>query len=188
MFAYCRNDPVVSKDICGHIPTDILDTDGDGEDDCFLYEYTYNIFDSPGFELFALKLFSKTGRIYIYKNVSSSSSENINLPLGFIEGTDFIICDFTGDIDPNIQVRNSYKCTSRAQMEAIIDVLLEYGSEYAPSWKRTKDSLIREWIEHNRYALFSERARHVDFDNDEEGKGMLYFLKKAIDGVLGWTK
>ncbi len=73
-------------------------------------------------------------------------------------------------------------------MEAIIDVLLEYGSEYAPSWKRTKDSLIREWIEHNRYALFSERARHVDFDNDEEGKGMLYFLKKAIDGVLGWTK
>lgn len=95
-----------------------------------------------------------------------------------------MVGDFTNQDNPNIQVRNSYKCSFLPQMDAIADKLLEYGEEYAPDWKRTKSSLVTEWKEHNRYAMFSSRAKHVDFDNAEEGKGGLYFFWKALKSVF----
>ena len=66
----------------------------------------------------------------------------------------------------------------KSQMKAITSILLEYAE--GTEWKRTQDSLITEWREHNRYAWSSARAKHVDFNNAEEGKGFGYFLWKAV--------
>lgn len=89
-----------------------------------------------------------------------------------------------GDANPNLQVRDSYRVKSNSQMYAIIASLLEYGANYKPNWRRTKESLYVEWREHNRYAIFSSSARDVDFDNAEEGYTARDFLRKAIRRVL----
>lgn len=104
----------------------------------------------------------------------------IGMGMSFTVGKDFMVGDFTDSTDPNIHVRDSYRCYAEVQRKAIVKVLLEYGNDYAPQWKRTEKSLNTEWTEHNRYAAFSERAKHVDFNNAEEGKGFFYFLLKAI--------
>ena len=69
----------------------------------------------------------------------------------------------------------------KSQMKAITSILLEYAE--GTEWKRTQESLITEWREHNRYAWSSARAKHVDFDNKEEGKGFFYFLGKAMRSI-----
>lgn len=66
----------------------------------------------------------------------------------------------------------------------IVDVLLEYGHDYAPDWKRARDSLLTEWDSHCLFAAFSKRAMNVDFNNKEEGKGYSYFVGKAIKAVI----
>jgi len=64
--------------------------------------------------------------------------------------------------------------------EGIVDVLLEYSNNHIPNWGRTKKSLLIEWNAHSLFAPFSKRAMHIDFDRNEEGRGYVYFLKKAI--------
>ena len=90
-------------------------------------------------------------------------------------------CIESSKSNPNLQVRDSYRCTMKYQMKAITSILLEYAE--GTEWKRTQDSLITEWREHNRYAWASARAKHVDFDNKEEGKGFFYFLGKAMRSI-----
>lgn len=93
-----------------------------------------------------------------------------------------MVGDYISQADPNIQVRDSYRCTMKSQMKAITSILLEYAE--GTEWKRTQESLITEWREHNRYAWSSARAKHVDFNNAEEGKGFGYFLWKAVRAVF----
>ena len=49
MFAYCNNNSVMLADARGNAPEEAIDTDGDGEDDCYVYSYTYA---SDGFDVF----------------------------------------------------------------------------------------------------------------------------------------
>ncbi len=192
MFAYCNNNPIMFKDPNGSEPVETIDTDGDGKPDCYVYEYTFEDILHLNYSPCCADIpISGSGHIYIFQNTDIDSLEKAEklLPC-FVAGHDFVVGDFTrtssGDkVDnPNIKVRNSFKVYAEAQMMAIADVLLEYGKEYAPDWKRTKDSLVTEWIHHNGYASFSERAKHVDFDNAEEGKGGWYFWGKACIAAL----
>ena len=185
MFAYCYNNPVIYRDSNGTDPVETIDIDGDGVVDCHVYEYNYSGYITGIMGTSASVPVSGSGKLYIYKGVSEDYlADPANKPAGFRDGVDFMVGDFIAASaeDPNIQVRDSYLCTVEPQMKAITAVLLEYAA--GTEWKRTQKSLIKEWKEHNRYAIFSDRARHVDFNNAEEGKGFFYFLGKAIKNAL----
>ena len=60
-----------------------------------------------------------------------------------------------------------------------------------PEWRRTENSLLLEWLEHNfayRVGFLRSRAGNVDLDNRAEGKGALgYFFKSAWEVVRGYV-
>lgn len=186
MFAYCNNSPIIYRDSDGDEPVETIDIDGDGEPECYVYEYTFEL---PVLIVFTAPVITetKTGKLYTYK---FASADEMNASKDLIQKTtgpyDFVItdCSEPNDANPNLQVRDSYRVKSNSQMYAIIDSLLEYGANYKPNWRRTKESLYVEWREHNRYAIFSSSARDVDFDNAEEGYTARDFLRKAIRRVL----
>jgi len=186
MFTYCNNCPIVYRDSAGTAPVETIDINSDGVVDCYIYEYTY---ESPKLIIFgwnAIKT-TETGKVYIYINPSSDYMANPeNFPQGSARFHDFVATDYGEDdnSNPNIQVRNSYFTNNKSQQMAIIDVLIDYASENKPNWKRTRESLYIEWREHNRYALFSESAKHVDFDNNEEGCSAGYYFRKALRNML----
>lgn len=183
MFAYCYNNPVIYRDSNGTDPVETIDINGDGVVDCHVYEYNYSGYITGIIGTSASVPVSGSGKLYIYKGVSEDYlADPANKPAGFRDGVDFMVGDFIAQKDPNIQVRDSYLCTVEPQTKAITAVLLEYAA--GTEWKRTQKSLIKEWKEHNRYAIFSDRARHVDFNNAEEGKGFFYFFGKAIKNAL----
>ena len=183
MFAYCYNNPVIYRDSNGTDPVETIDINGDGVVDCHVYEYNYSGYITGIMGTSASVPVSGSGKLYIYNGVSEDYlADPANKPAGFRDGVDFMVGDFIAQKDPNIQVRDSYLCTVEPQMKAITAVLLEYAA--GTEWKRTQKSLIKEWKEHNRYAIFSDRARHVDFNNAEEGKGFFCFFGKAIKSAL----
>ena len=189
MFAYCRNNPVRFLDNDGLEPVETIDIDGDGRADCYIYEYSFDDITPIGVVSGTIHV-KGSGRIYIYNFLDMGDTKRYiedvnNRPEGFRVGYDFVVGDYTASKDADIQVRDSYKCGCIPQMKAITDTLLEYGEQYAPNWNRTQDSLITEWWIHNGYALFSSTAKHVDFNNKEEGKGSWYFFKKAVAQALG---
>ena len=189
MFAYCNNNPVVFCDTTGTAPVETIDLDGDGEIDCYVYEYTYNERTYNVMGTSCSVIISGSGRIYIFIGKSEEYITNSkNRPEGFNSDTDFmatyLIGERDGEPNPTIQIANSYKCRIEPQMKAIAKVMLDFGSQYAPEWKRTEGSIVTEWKEHNRYAYFSASAKHTDFDNAEEGMGFLGFLGKAIMRVF----
>ena len=188
MFAYCENRVNSRIDRQGTDPIDMIDVDNDGVTDCFVYEYSccYQVDYDSNTGYATLEVIS--GRLFFYVNdiYYQSACNGAGIPDDFVEGRDFLIGDYTDGENPNIQIHNSSMCTSRYQMTAIVEVLLEYGKNYAPKWNRTQDSLVTEWVEHNRYAPFSDSAKHVDFDNNEEGKGTWDYFWKAVGRFLGW--
>lgn len=192
MFAYCNNNPVIFRDSAGTQPVDTIDLDGDGDIDCFVYEYAleYSVIDYINgyvsgciFNL-GIVYFPEKGRIYIFKDVSPDYlADPKNRPDGFRAGIDFMVADCGVPENPNMHVRDSYKCTSSSQRRSIINILLEYSNTYNKDWKRTPESLWVEWEAHNCYAFLSNSAKHADFDLADEGKGSWYFFKKAFEGL-----
>ncbi len=183
MFAYCNNNPVSYKDVCGDEPIEAIDIDGDGTTDCYVYEYSYEseeILIGGGWRI--KRTISGEGRIYIYPNCTSEQT-----PSGFNNATDIIVADNRdhNDGNPNIVVFSSYKIQNKAQQEAIIDTLLQYDKEYPKKdeykWGRTKKSLCFEWQIHNFAAQFGyKRAYDTDFDKNEEGYTLLDYIKKWL--------
>lgn len=102
-----------------------------------------------------------------------------NTIYGFNSKSDVVVGDYTDSKNPNLYVYRADK-VDKNNREGIIDCLLKYDKEHNTKWKRTHSSLMTEWKEHNRYAFASDRARNIDFDNNEEGKGIMYFAWKAI--------
>ena len=189
MFAYCLNNPIVLRDSNGQEPVETIDLDGDGEIDCYVYEYSYSGKIPIGMGTSAAIPVSGGGRIYIFVNRTEDYITNPqNRPEGFNPATDYMarysVEYKDGEENPFIQIADSYRCKYEVQMRAIARAMLNFGSEYRQEWDRTEDSIVKEWIEHNRYALFSDSAKHSDFDNAEEGKGFVYFLWKAIRRVF----
>ena len=184
MFTYCYNNPIIYHDSCGTEPVETIDIYGNGSAYCYVYEYSYSGNMSGILGTSSNVQVSESGKLYIYKGVTQDYFEDSsNTPEGFRAGVDFMVGDFieSSKNNPNLQVRDSYRCTMKSQMKAITSILLEYAE--GTEWKRTQDSLITEWREHNRYAWASARAKHVDFDNKEEGKGFFYFLGKAMRSI-----
>ena len=183
MFTYCYNNPIIYHDSCGTEPVETIDIYGNGSAYCYVYEYSYSGNMSGILGTSSNVQVSESGKLYIYKGVTQDYFEDTsNKPDGFRAGIDFMVGDYISQADPNIQVRDSYRCTMKSQMKAITSILLEYAE--GTEWERTQESLITEWREHNRYAWSSARAKHVDFNNAEEGKGFGYFLWKAVRAVF----
>ena len=185
MFTYCYNNPITYHDSCGTEPVETIDIYGNGSAYCYVYEYSYSGNMSGILGTSSNVQVSESGKLYIYKGVTQDYFEDTsNKPDGFRAGIDFMVGDFieSSKNNPNLQVRDSYRCTMKSQMKAITSILLEYAE--GTEWKRTQESLITEWREHNRYAWSSARAKHVDFNNAEEGKGFGYFLWKAVRAVF----
>ena len=178
MFSYCINNPVIYADQYGYEPTKILDTDGDGVNDCYVYSYTY----TTGFWWWEK---NHTGYVYIYVGKDRSFFEDKdNVPEGFNKKTDIMVGDYTSSSNPNMYAYAAH-LVAKKHRGKIIDCLLEYDADFDTPWSRSRKSLLTEWREHKRYAFASARAENVDFDNDEEGKGFGHFLKKAWDSFWG---
>ena len=105
-----------------------------------------------------------------------------NRPAGFRDGRDVIVWDARDREDnPNMIIYKSYFILDGHEKDAIISTLLAYEEAHPSKWNRSAASMKTEWIWHNVFSPSSDTARHVDFDNKEEGKGGLYFIKKAWD-------
>ena len=177
MFAYCNNNPVVLVDTNGREPEEAIDTDGDGEVDCYVYTYTYEV----GILWWKNE---KTGKVYIYTNTRSEQDfKKMVPPEGFNSDTDLLIADWTDHANPTMYAYQAQHIKEKHR-SSIVDIMFEYTEDFSKSWERTKSSVLTEWKEHHRYAVFSARAQNVDFDVAEEGKGFFYFLKKAVEAVL----
>ena len=177
MFAYCNNNPVNFTDRNGCEPDEVVDVDGDGEVDYYVYSYTY----TTGI-LFWKK--QHTGYLYIYVGKTTDYFEDAsNRPNNFNSATDLMVGDYTNSNNPNMYAYRA-DLTKTQYRESILKCLLEYDNDFDTPWNRSISSLMVEWKEHKRYAWASDRAKNVDFDNAEEGKGFLYYAKKAINAVL----
>ena len=192
MFAYCNNRPIVLRDSNGIAPVETIDIDGNGTIDCYVYEYSYSGYAPLGMGTSLTVPVSGNGKIYIFDGDAFTEdyiTDPQNYPEGFNPNTDFMAryyIEKTKDERSNyvIQIANSYKCRIEVQMRAVAKELRSFGAQYKRSWKRSEDSIVTEWKEHNRYALFSDTAKHTDFDTAEEGRGFFYFLGKAIERAL----
>lgn len=85
---------------------------------------------------------------------------------------DYVVIDYRHVSDPNMQVRDSYKCDNVKERGCVIDILLLYEKENDTLWERSKPSMEAEWSWHNLAYIAGyevERAKHVDFNNADEG-------------------
>ena len=178
MFAYCLNNPAMYSDALGHAPTSTIDIDGDGEDECHVYEYTKTIIKY--YRCILTVTTDVSGSVYIYTGVDTSFFEDSsNWPEGFDPETDLLVGDFTNQDNPCMYAYQAQKVNSRYR-ENILDCLLQYDTDFNTDWDRTKKSLMTEWKGHHSFQLFSKSAQNIDFDNAEEGKSYWYYTKKAV--------
>ena len=131
--------------------------------------------------------------------IDTYSDGNIYL----VEDTNEIFALFPGDViaidkrshnnylEKNIEIWRSYLITDQSHQAEIILCLLEYEKNNPANWNRTFDSMMVEWDAHNdSYYLFNltpfnvpfERAKHVAFDNRDEGKS---YWDHTFGRVLG---
>ncbi len=175
MFAYCNNNPVTYKDNDGYEPTYVLDTDGDGEADCYVYEYScFKKYRVRG----RVHIMYESGKVYIYTGISRSEFESTPYPEGFNQHTDLMVLDQTASSNPNMyayQAQNTYdRCHS-----SILKCLLQYDADFDTPWDRSLSSLLGEWTAHNIFAPFDKSAQDVDFDNAEEDYDFFDYCDKA---------
>lgn len=74
--------------------------------------------------------------------------------------------------NPGMKVLNSYKVRDIDTMKEIIDIMLDYNkkNDITPSWNRSENSMVYEWVLHNVFydlGIFVDHAGDVDFNNDE---------------------
>jgi hypothetical protein len=186
MFAYCINNPVSFCDSNGNEPKESIDTDGDGEIDCYVYEYTYSTFLST----------DKKGRVYVYTNCSGSEDLlKKEKPDGFNSSSDIMVAYYVetdGDERNAIMfAANAHKVKEKHRSD-IIDCFLKFDEDFNTEWNRTKESLLIEWKGHHKWRI-APSARHIDFDNAEEGMPLEYYnekawkrFKKIVSDILPW--
>ena len=95
--------------------------------------------------------------------------------------------------NPSFRIFDSYRIRKNRVKREVIRAMLAYSEAYPsdPAWRRTENSLVLEWLEHNfayRVGFLRSRAGNVDLDNRAEGKGALgYFIKCAWEVVRGYV-
>ncbi len=177
MFAYCNNNPMNYADKAGDESEEVVDTDGDGVVDYYVYTYTYTT------GILAWKK-EHTGYVYIYVGKATDFFEDpSNKPEGFSSDTNIMIGDYTSSSNPNMYAYRA-DLTDKKHRKAILSCMLQYDEDFDTAWNRTLDSLVVEWREHKRYAWASARAKNIDFDNAEEGAGFFHYLHKAVVAFL----
>lgn len=113
------------------------------------------------------------GTIYIGNNVYLKSINDL-------KENDVLVLDCREDNDPNVKVYDSYKITSPELIEEIVDGLLLYEEVYPSPWRRSRNSLIREWNAHNivyQLGLNHDSTTDVDLNNADEKN---YRLRKIF--------
>jgi hypothetical protein len=94
--------------------------------------------------------------------------------------------------NPSFRIFDSYRIRKNSVKREVLRAMIAYSEAYPsdPAWKRTENSLVLEWLEHNfayRLGFLRSRAQSVDLDNHAEGKGALkYFIKSAWEVVKGY--
>lgn len=116
--------------------------------------------------------------VYIVRKDQLAEAERIK------KGPDVVVVDYRDSADPNMQVRQSYKIKTKASMEAVIQILLDYDKQAkaGSAWSRTAHSLMEEWLLHNIAYLLGvkpQRTGDVDFNNGDEGKGLWDFIAQV---------
>ena len=180
LYTYCLNNPIMYEDTNGLEPSYSLDTNDDGIDDCFVYEYQYTITVQLRTRTREVK---RTGKVYIYTDYAIESFLAMETPIGFYQNADAMVLDLTTSSNATMLLRQGQKIDKNHYWQ-IIEKMMEYDSDFSTSWERTKSSLFTEWISHAYFYFFSETAKNIDFDNEEEGKEFLYYAGKAAHRAL----
>lgn len=191
MFAYCNNNPIMFVDNLGykHVKCALFLGGGKSEFDYVVYEYEYSPAEAillPFLNTTFLELAPvKSGRIFVYKGKGENDfrSQNYYVPDDFDWSVDILVGDLTDSENPNIHVYQAQNIP-RDAWNAVINVLKKHDIIYGTAWDRTHSSLLTEWKWHMKFQRFSPRAQNIDFDNDEEGKGGVYYIWKAFRSLL----
>ncbi|MGM9551114.1 MAG: hypothetical protein ACI3XA_02550 [Clostridia bacterium] len=119
--------------------------------------------------------FSFEGKVYILdlpKGLTNIEKEQIADSL-FINEQDYVVIDYRGMSDPNMQIRCSYRADNPDIRKCVLDILLKYEENHPSRWERTYNSMNSEWYMHNMaydVGYDIERSKHVDFNNNDEIK------------------
>lgn len=95
------------------------------------------------------------------------------------DGVIHVLDDRRNERMPNVRIAFSYRQRTRAEMDAVLSVLAAREAADPSPWRRTIESMRREWELHNlayRLHLLRGSARHVDLDNKDERMGLLPLL------------
>ena len=90
----------------------------------------------------------------------------------YSQGNVVNVVDLRDCSNPGMEIVNSYKIRNIETMREIIGILLDYNkkNDITPSWNRTENSMIYEWILHNVFydlGILVDHAGDVDFNNNE---------------------
>ncbi|MBQ6832367.1 MAG: DNRLRE domain-containing protein [Oscillospiraceae bacterium] len=185
MFVYCGNNPVNYVDYTG---TCYFDAKGNWCHDNWEYIGGYQRKPSPVMATYE----SSVGTVVVTNGAELTEEtaafySDVHSSLVFVRDCRACEANCPGaeECNPNIQIINSDRITSRDAQYEMLGILYKYDSFYLSrhKWGRTIDSLLIEWDIHNRYAQLgsiAKTAKHTDFDYKEEGEGHLYFLQKAF--------
>ena len=190
-FTYCHNSPVLFADSSGYEESPAIFYNEDGSINHYLYTYTNVITDvytyCPGRTPITIMIpvsREVTGHIYIYIDVPTKFFEDVsNYPVGFVPENDLMVGDYTSSSDPKMYAYQAQKL-HQGNREKVLQCLLAYDAERGTPWNRTLKSLCTEWEGHHMFAWASDRAQNIDFNNAEEGKGIPYFIWKALNAVI----
>ena len=164
-------------DLNGQEPTYVLDTNGDGEDDCavYVYHYTKRV-RRRGF----VQTTNIYGKVYIFYGISREDFENMDQPKGFNKSSDLLILDETSGSNPSMYALQAQHIWLRNR-RYVIKCMQQYDEDYQTAWDRSDSSLDTEWIAHNACAPLDKSAQNIDFDNGEEGFTLWNYFQKAVN-------
>ena len=191
MYAYCLNNPVSYSDPAGNVCVrNIVTSDKEG---AVINQSFVNL---PGYRPQMQKptaSFESNGDVV---NVYIVSADRCSFVEKNISERDVVIVDKRNETIPDIQWRNSYITRSRNETRKILAVIAKYARENPIAdvqWDRTVSSMETELRYHNWGYIIAtnsnnpnqnliERAKHVDFDNSEDGTNPFFYLGVLLNG------
>lgn len=96
---------------------------------------------------------------------------------------DILIIDYRGNIDPDMQVLDSYKMWNIDTINEVLEIMQFYEESDPSMWNRSLSSMRNEWEMHNYSYIFNhdkDRTRDVDLNNDDEEKYDSEILRKLL--------
>ena len=183
MFAYCLNNPTCLRDSAGLIPTEAVDTDGDGVVDYYRYEYTYTY---VYYENDVIKSVIITGNVYYFPDIGTPKNlDTSDYPKGFKPWSDIMVGDYIqvkeNHINPVLYAYQAQHLHIQAYSKAI-ECMLQIDEDFGLELNRSSSSMMTEWVSHMILLgkLGLSRTANIDFDRDSEDLRFFDYLKLAI--------